>query len=50
MKQEKVKEREKRVMGGRVPEQETGAIRRGHKNLSRSVCCSSPAVPVPLLF
>lgn len=50
MKQEKVKEREKGVMGGRVPEQETGAIRRGHKNLSRSVCCSSPAVPVPLLF
>lgn len=34
MKYEKAKEREKGVMGGRVPEQETGAIRRDHKNLS----------------
>ena len=34
MKHEKAKEREKGGMGGRVPEQETGAIRRGHKNLS----------------
>ena len=34
MKQEKVKEREKGVMGGMLPEQKTGAIRRGHKNLS----------------